>query len=90
MEEELLKEIAKNTSSKQSFQFIVSSNKTSFITSFSPPLQLESDKHYEIALVNLETYYSFPNVHKENNLSIPKIMGKHGKKYLFLKALMKF
>ena len=33
-------------------------------------LQLDRDKEYEIALVNLETYYSFPNIDETNNVFI--------------------
>ena len=57
MEVELLKKIAKNTEHKTSFQIIVSGNESSFNTMFSPSIKLAKDKIYEIALVNLETYY---------------------------------
>ena len=58
--ETLLENIVKNTSPKPSMQLIVSSNKTDFQTTYNPPLELEKD--YEIALIDLETYYSFSNV----------------------------
>jgi hypothetical protein len=48
-------------------QIVVSSNKTRFKTRFNPPIQLNKKKSHEIALVNLETYYSFPNVDATNN-----------------------
>ena len=54
--------MAHNTEPKESFQIVVSDNKTKFMTRFNPHIQLKTDKKYEIALVNLETYYSFPNV----------------------------
>ena len=60
MNEEILKQIAENTSPKYSKMIIVSDNKTQINTTFSPPLELHGD--WEMALVNLETYYSFPNV----------------------------
>ena len=60
MERELLERIAHNTEPKESFQIVVSDNKTKFTTRFNPHIQLKTDKKYEIALVNLETYYSFP------------------------------
>ena len=66
--EQLLKKIAENTSPKSSFQIVVSDNKTQFKTKFNPPLQLDKKKTYEIALVNLETYYSFPNITAGNSL----------------------
>ena len=67
MERELLKRIAHNTEPKESFQIVVSDNKTKFTTRFNPHIQLKTDRKYEIALVNLETYYSFPNVDDTNN-----------------------
>ena len=68
MEVELLKKIVKNTSHKSSMQIIVSSDKSSFDTRFNPAIELDKDKIYEIALVNLETYYSFPNNDETNNV----------------------
>ena len=52
---ELLERIARNTDHKTSFQIIVSGNKSSFNTMFNPKIELDRDKVYEIALVNLET-----------------------------------
>ena len=70
MEVELLEKIVKNTEHKTSFQIIVSDNKSSFNTRFNPKLELDRDKVYEIALVNLETYYSFPNIDETNNVFV--------------------
>ena len=53
----LLKKIAKNTDHKTSFQIIVSGNESSFSIRFNLNIELDRDKVYEIALVNLETYY---------------------------------
>ncbi len=53
---------------KDSFSLILNSNHTNFITNYSPPIELKKDKIYEMALVNLETYYSFPNIDKTNNI----------------------
>ena len=66
MERELLEKIALNTEPEESFQVVVSDNKTRFTTQFNPHIQLKKNKGYEIALVNLETYYSFPNITEEN------------------------
>ena len=75
MEVKLLEKITINTSHKTSFQIVVSGNESSFNTMFSPNIELEKDRVYEIALVNLETYYSFPNIDETNNaLFIPPIM----------------
>lgn len=65
--EELLKQINDNTKPKKSMQIVVSNNKSTFKTRFNPPIQLDKNKMYEIALVNLETYYSFPNITTTNN-----------------------
>jgi len=67
MERELLEKIAQNTEPKVSFQIVVSDNKTMFTTRFNPHIQLKKNKNYEIALVNLETYYSFPKITAEND-----------------------
>ena len=65
--EELLKQIVNNTEPKRSFSIAVSDTKTRFKTWFKPPIQLDNNKDYEIALINLETYYSFPNIDRSNN-----------------------
>ena len=67
---DLLKQIAKNTAHKTSFQVIVTGDKSNFNTLFNPKIELERNKVYEIALVNLETYYSFPNIDDSNNLFV--------------------
>ena len=65
--ENLLKQIVNNTEPKRSFSIVVSDNKTRFKTWFKQPIQLDKKKDYEIALINLETYYSFPNIDRSNN-----------------------
>ena len=65
--EQLLKQIVNNTEPKRSFAIVVSENKTRFKTWFKPPIELDKRKDYEIALINLETYHSFPNTDKSNN-----------------------
>ena len=67
---ELLEKIVGNTAHKTSFQIIVSNNKSNFNTKISPAIELEKGKEYEIALVNLETYYSFPNIDETNNVFV--------------------
>jgi hypothetical protein len=67
MQEELLQNIVENTSQKDSFQIIVSDETTRFTKTFNPPIQLNKKKSYEMALVNLETYYSIPNITSKNN-----------------------
>ena len=65
--ENLLNQIVNNTEPKRSFSIVVSDNKTRFKTWFKPPIQLVKKKDYEIVLINLETYYSFPNIYGSNN-----------------------
>ena len=64
----LLKQIVSNTEPKKSFSVVVSDNKTRIKTWFKPPIQLHKKKDYEIALINLETYYSLSNIDRFNNL----------------------
>jgi len=65
--EELLEKIAHNTEPKESFQIVVNDTKTRFVTKFNPHIQFKKNERYEIALVNLETYNSFPNITTKNN-----------------------
>ena len=65
--ENLLKQIVNKTEPKRTFSIVVSDNKTRFNTWFKPPIQLDKKKDYEIALIDLETYYSFPNLDGSNN-----------------------
>ena len=68
--EKLLEQTVKNTEHKTSFQIIISDNKSSYNTRFNPKLELDRDRVYGIALVNLETYYSFPNIDETNNVFV--------------------
>ena len=65
--ESLLKQIASNTEPKRSFSDVISDNKTRFKTWFKPSIQFKKRKDYEISLINLETYYLFPNIDRANN-----------------------
>ena len=65
--EDHLKQIVNNTEPKRSFSIVVSDNKTRFKTLFKPPIKLDKRKGYEIAIIHLETYYSFPNMDRSNN-----------------------
>ena len=65
--EKLLKQIANNTEPQRSFSIVVSDNKSRFKTWFKLPIQIDKKRDYEIALINLETYYSFPNIDRSNN-----------------------
>ena len=64
--EKLIKQIVNNTERKRSFTIVVSDNKARFKTWFKPPIELDK-KNYKIALINLKTYYSFPNIDISKN-----------------------
>ena len=52
---------------KESYNLIITGDSSSVETRYNPPLYLRKDRSYELALTNLETYYSFPNIDKDNN-----------------------
>lgn len=64
---QLLETIVRNTEPKKSFYILVSDKSTRIRTKFNPLIQLDKSKQYEMAVVNLETYYSFPNIDSTNN-----------------------
>jgi len=68
MNTEFLEQIERNTSPKPSTQIVVSENSTKLKTIFNLPIELDWTRKYEMALVNLETHYSFPNLSDENNV----------------------
>ena len=61
------KQIVNNTEPKRSISIVVSDIKTRVNTWFELPIQLDKKKDYEIVLINLETYYWFPNIDRSNN-----------------------
>ena len=62
-----MKEILLRTRLKDSCTLVSSDNSANIQTTFSPPLNLRTNRDYELAMVNLETYYSFTNIRKGNN-----------------------
>ena len=62
-----MKEVLVRTKLKESFTLVVSGNGASIQTTFSPALYLQANRDYELAMVNLETYYSFANIRKDKN-----------------------
>jgi hypothetical protein len=68
MDQDLLKQTVRNTMPKDSFQLILSGNKSEFTIRNEAPIKLHSESRYEVAQVNLETHYSFPNIDATNNL----------------------
>ena len=71
--ERYLQTIADNTEAKDSFYVVATTNETSVVTSFSPPIIFRERSNgaarggYEMALVGLNTYYSFPNIDPTKN-----------------------
>ena len=60
-----MKEVLVRTKWKDSFTLVVSDNSANIQTTFSP-LNLQANRDYELAMVNLETYYSFANIRGQN------------------------
>ena len=52
---------------KDSSTIVVSGGSASVETVFTPPLYLKNGRDYQLAMVNLETYYSFANIRADNN-----------------------
>jgi hypothetical protein len=52
---DLLKQIARNTKPKDSFQLIVSGNNSEFTIRNEAPIKQYRDSTYEVALINIET-----------------------------------
>ena len=64
----LLRQIADNTRrGKTGFQLVVSGADSKIVTIYDQPLKLNPHCQYELTLLNLETYYSFPNIDETNN-----------------------
>ena len=71
-----MKEVLVRTKPKDLFTLVVSDNSANIQTIFSPPLYLQTNRGYELAMVNLETYYSFANIRNGNNSFKWSIEGK--------------
>ena len=74
-----MKEVLVRTKSKDSFTLVVSDSSASIQATFNPPLYLQANRHCELAMVNLETYYSFANIREVDNktwtiLHVPTIL----------------
>ena len=62
-----LAEIADNTRTKGSGSTLtISGQGSKIITTFEQPIKLDPKRHYELGLLNLESYYSFPNIDELN------------------------
>ena len=57
------------TKPNDSFTPAVSDSSANIQTKFNPPQYLQANRDYELAMVNLETYYSFANIREDDNNS---------------------
>ena len=62
-----MEKVERNTDPKSSFYILVSEKSAKIRTRYNPLIELDANKKYEMALVNLESYYSFPNIDATNN-----------------------
>ena len=69
-----LENISKNSNPRDNFYIMVNDTQSKIKNTFSPPL---TGKGYEVALIGLCTYYSYPNVDETNNTIILKGGGHH-------------
>ena len=65
---------------------VVSDSNSDIHTLFSPPINSHTDRDYELAMVNLETYYSFANIRDTNNCL--KWKGKGDKEWRLVHVLV--
>ena len=63
-----MKEVLVGTKPNDSFTLVVSDSSANIQTTSNHPLYLQPNRNYELAMVNLGTYYSFANIREgENN-----------------------
>ena len=62
-----MEEVLVRTKPKDSFTLVVSGSRANIQTTFNPRLYLKANHNYELAMVNLETYYAFANIRGDNN-----------------------
>ena len=62
-----VEKVVRNTNPKSSFYILMSKKSAKIRTQYNPLIELDANKKYEMALVGLETYYSFPNIDATNN-----------------------
>ena len=67
MDEEYLQKIVENTSIRPSSQVVLTGNGSKLEAKFTPPMTARAGCMYEVALVSLETFYSFGNIDESNN-----------------------
>ena len=84
--EKTLKEIVSILSShRESYSFHLYSERGSdWTTPLQHPLFLDPTKHYEIALISLETFYSIPNIRADNNMFMYSIDKGNSFRYIII------
>ena len=65
--QKVLEEIRDLFLPKENYSLVLSSTTTEWSTNISPPLYLNPKRNCELALVNIETYHSIPNIDSTNN-----------------------
>src|SRR5688572_32510141 len=63
----IMEQVERNTSPKSSFYILLSKKSAKIRTQFNPLIELDAGKKYEMSLLNLETYFRFPNINATNN-----------------------
>src|SRR5688572_11468172 len=63
----IMGKVERNTSPKSSFYILLSKKSAKIRTQFNTLIELDMGKKYEMSLLNLETYFSFPNIDATNN-----------------------
>lgn len=56
-----------------SYSIVLTGNSSELVTKFNPPIYLEEDSDYVVALINFETFNAIPNIDETNNLFIYNI-----------------
>ena len=64
-----MNEVLVRTNPKDLVTLVVSEGRANIQTTFNPPLYLQANRNYELAMVHLETYYSFANIRDGDNNS---------------------
>ena len=59
--------VVERTMAKDSSTIVVQGGSASVQTVFTPPLYLKNGRDYGLAMVNLETYYSFANIRADDS-----------------------
>ena len=65
-----LERIVDNTRAKENINIVVSDNVNPVETVFKSPIILKPEQNYEIALLGLDTFYTFPNITADKNNSL--------------------